>query len=113
LFCSSACEKKHDLFKSVEREGLALAEPVKVSQLTPEELEKYRNQTKKIGRARNLVELLIGDGLRTGVKMDKEQLEWQRKIIKEEYMGEPKRLSNNVTLPAAPTLPNRRDKRIK
>jgi predicted nucleic acid-binding Zn-ribbon protein len=49
LFCSPACEKKHDLFRKVEREGLALAEPVEVSQLTPEELENYRNQTKNVG----------------------------------------------------------------
>lgn len=45
--------------------------------------------------------------------MDKEQIEWQRKIIKEEYIDEPKRVSNDVTLPAAQTLQNRRNKRIK
>jgi hypothetical protein len=41
MFCSSSCEKKHDLFSA------SLAAPVKVSYLTPEELEKYRNRSRR------------------------------------------------------------------
>ncbi|MEH7490855.1 hypothetical protein [Neobacillus niacini] len=47
LYCSTTCEKEHDLFLNVEKEGIALIAPVQVSYLTPEELEKYRNQSKK------------------------------------------------------------------
>ena len=46
LFCSSTCEKGHDLF-SIESEGKSLVAPVQISYLTPEELEKYRNQSTK------------------------------------------------------------------
>jgi len=112
LFCSSKCEKEHDLF-SVEKEEKSLAAPVKISYLTPEELEKYRNQQKKERRKENLKELQIGDGLRTGGKMDKEQLAWQRKIIREEYVDEPKRVSNNASISTTQTLPKRRSKRVK
>jgi hypothetical protein len=47
LFCSSTCEIGHDLFTNFEKEEITLVAPVKVSYLTPEELEKYRNQPKK------------------------------------------------------------------
>lgn len=49
LFCSAACEKEHDLFTEFEKEGKSLVAPVQITYLTPEELEKYRNQTKKTG----------------------------------------------------------------
>jgi hypothetical protein len=47
LFCSSECEKKHDIFY-VGKEVVSMAAPVQVSYLTPEELEKYRNNTKNL-----------------------------------------------------------------
>lgn len=46
LYCTEKCEGEHNLF-SGEKGGMSLAAPVKVSYLTPEELEKYKNQTKK------------------------------------------------------------------
>lgn len=46
LYCSSICEKNHDLFAD-QRDGKPLVAQVKVSYLTPEELEKYKNQSKK------------------------------------------------------------------
>jgi hypothetical protein len=49
LFCTSTCEQKHNLF-SIEKEVVSMAAPVQVSYLTPEELEKYKNQTKKVGQ---------------------------------------------------------------
>ncbi|MCL6571723.1 MAG: hypothetical protein K6T88_08550 [Bacillus sp. (in: Bacteria)] len=47
LFCSSTCEKSHDIFL-IDKEWNSLTGPIKVSQLSPEELEKYRNQPKII-----------------------------------------------------------------
>lgn len=41
MFCTPTCEKKHDLF--------SVSAPVQVSFLTAEELENYRNNTKKKG----------------------------------------------------------------
>ncbi|WHY76257.1 hypothetical protein QNH20_19325 [Neobacillus sp. WH10] len=46
LYCSSKCEQEHDLFFNEKREKHLVA-PVHVYRLTPEELEKYKNQTKK------------------------------------------------------------------
>jgi hypothetical protein len=45
--------------------------------------------------------------------MDKEQLAWQRKIIREEYVNEQKQVSNDVTLPVESTLSKRKSGRIK
>jgi hypothetical protein len=42
LFCSPVCEERHDLFGE-EREVKAMVSPVKVSYLTPEQLEEYKN----------------------------------------------------------------------
>jgi hypothetical protein len=46
LFCSTLCESNHNLFNDLKEEKSLIA-PVQVSYLTPEELEKYKNQPKK------------------------------------------------------------------
>ena len=51
LFCSSKCEKEHDLF-SVEKEGKSLAAPVNNSYFTPEEFP-LQKLNKKIARRSN------------------------------------------------------------
>ncbi|MBO0962519.1 hypothetical protein J1P26_22755 [Neobacillus sp. MM2021_6] len=45
--------------------------------------------------------------------MDKEQLAWQRKVIREEYVNEAKSLSHHAPLSAAQTRSNRSPKRTK
>ncbi|MCL6571722.1 MAG: hypothetical protein K6T88_08545 [Bacillus sp. (in: Bacteria)] len=44
--------------------------------------------------------------------MDKDQLEWQRKVIKEEYVDEQKQIADNVTVRAEQPLYKRKSRRI-
>lgn len=45
--------------------------------------------------------------------MDKDQLAWQRKVIREEYVNESKQVSYHSPLPAAQAMSNRRPHRFK
>jgi hypothetical protein len=45
--------------------------------------------------------------------MDKEQLAWQRKIIREEYVNDSKQLFHDATVSTKQTLSKRRSKGIK
>jgi hypothetical protein len=44
LYCSTFCEREHDLFKAAGREESIVSEPVKTYYLTSEELKAYREK---------------------------------------------------------------------
>lgn len=46
FYCTLGCKTEHDLFRTQQIEVSQLNQ-VKISYLSPEELEKYRNRTKK------------------------------------------------------------------
>lgn len=46
FYCSAFCEREHDLFKDFKKEVVEMAEPVKISYLSEEELKSYREKTK-------------------------------------------------------------------